>query len=300
MDLALCRDIVEYSSEGIVIINQEGSVEFLNFSAKSLFSYHEDLDFMGISLASLFSPPEFADQLKQNLDALMAQDKARPLIFGSLINRTSAEVFDVEIVIVRIGAPDVLSGIGDICQHHFAVYIRDVSVRRALQNQVTQQANLDALTSLNNRRSFFEKTKVEFRRSMRHPYPICMLWIGLDLFKSLNEKKGTQAGDQILIAFSDMLRQHMRDEDIVARMSSAEFGILLPHLTLSHAHKVGEKIRNYVEKTTVQFGNLTLKFTISVGVTLWNRTEEFDDFLQRGQLALANAVGKGRNCLSEE
>lgn len=300
MKQALARDIVEYSPEGIILIDLEGTLQYLNESAKNLFSFYEFDDWVGESVYSLFTLPEFRPQLSQNLQALKAQEVNHPIIFGSLVNSSSSEVFEVEIVATRIGASEIFAALGSENEETFALYLRDVSVRKALQNQITQQANLDALTGINNRRNFFEKTKIEFRRSLRHPYPICMLWIGLDLFKGLNEKHGTQAGDQVLIAFSDMLRQHMRDEDIVARMSSAEFAILLPHLSLSHAHKVGEKLRNYVEKTTVQFGDLTLRFTISVGVTLWNRTEEFDELLLRGQSALAHCVKKGRNCVSED
>lgn len=300
MDQALFRDVVEFSPEGVVVINWVGEIQFLNNTAKNLFAFHEKPDFQGLQIQDLFAPAEFGSQLSQNLEALKVQEVNRPFIFGSLINRTSSEVFEVEIVVTRIGATELFEGLGETNQEKFALYLRDVSVRKALQNQLTQQANLDALTGINNRRNFYEKTKVEFRRSLRHPYPICMLWIGIDLFKGLNEKFGSQAGDQVLIAFSDMLRQHMRDEDIVARMGNAEFGILLPHLSLSHAHKVGEKLRNYVEKTTVQFGDLTLKFTVSVGIVVWNRQEEFDELLVRGQNALEKCIRKGRNCLSED
>jgi len=299
MEMSLCRDLVEFSPEGIVMINSQGVIKYLNTAAKDLFSYFEG-EFKDSLISELFAPPEFAQQLSQNIQALQAQETQRPLIFGTSIQRSINEVFDVEIVLVEIGDNTILAQVDEDQDSIFTMYIRDVSVRKALQSQINQQASLDALTRINNRRSFYEKTKVEFRRSIRHPYPITMLLIGVDLFKSLNEKHGTQAGDQVLIALSDMLRQHLRDEDIVARMGNSEFAALLPHLTLSHAHKVGEKIRNYVEKTTIQNGDKYLRFTVSVGIVIWDKQEDFDQFMFRAHTALNNCIPKGRNCLSED
>lgn len=294
----LFRDVVEFSPEGVVLINVEGAINFINPAAKDLFSFF-DGEYRGVSISKLFAPDEFEAQLQQNIRALLAQESHLPFIFGSLVKKTSSESFEVEIVMTQVADDEMFSEIGDTDKKIFAMYIRDVSVRKALTDQIQQQASLDALTRIDNRRSFYEKTQVEFRRSLRHPYPISLLIIGVDLFKNLNENHGVQAGDQVLIAFSDMLRQHMRDEDVCARMGNSEFAILLPHLSLSQARKVGEKLRHYVEHTAIQYGNIDLNFTISAGIVVWNKKDNFDEFIARGISALKNSIANGRNCLSE-
>src|SRR5208283_3658175 len=106
----------------------------------------------------------------------------------------------------------------------------------ALQNlelleKVSHMAWHDDLTGLPNRRLFRDRVEQELVRSRRVGEPVCLFFVDLDRFKSVNDTKGHAAGDDLIQQVSGRLLDTVRRQDTVARVGGDEFAILLPGLS---------------------------------------------------------------------
>lgn len=121
--------------------------------------------------------------------------------------------------------------------------------------------------------------------------------IDIDFFKQINDTHGHLAGDFILEKLSDLLRDTIREMDLIGRFGGEEFMILLPDTDLECAEIVASKILENVAKGTFNYENLTLNITVSIGVAQYKDPEKIDEFVNRVDMALYNAKESGRNCV---
>ena len=166
-----------------------------------------------------------------------------------------------------------------------------------LQNELRQQATIDFLTGVPNRRYFMEIAERELKRSQRYGNPFALAVIDLDLFKSVNDTYGHSVGDKVLKRFCELCKAALRDTDTLGRIGGEEFAIILPDTNLAKAQEVMERIRNNIELavTEVEHG-VTLKFTASFGLT----TSEIENaqlltLFRFADEALYAAKNSGRN-----
>jgi len=125
-------------------------------------------------------------------------------------------------------------------------------------NTLKELANKDYLTGAYNRRAFFElvnKIKV----------PSAIIMFDLDYFKKINDTYGHDVGDEVLKFFSSLVKTHIRESDVFARIGGEEFVLVLAGSDLEAGRRVAEKIRKLVEKSQIN----GVKFTISAGVSLY-------------------------------
>ena len=102
--------------------------------------------------------------------------------------------------------------------------------------QLRRLSRTDSLTGLFNHRIFYERLKDELNRARRYDSPLSMVLIDLDNFKSVNESKGHQFGDQLLVRSAERMRADLRQTDILCRYGGDEFGIILPETSQKDAH----------------------------------------------------------------
>jgi diguanylate cyclase (GGDEF)-like protein len=97
----------------------------------------------------------------------------------------------------------------------------------ALQRQLREQAVRDPLTQLHNRRFLAETAEARIEHARRTGSPLCVVLIDIDHFKRVNDLHGHEAGDRVLVAFADLLRERLRKSDTLCRFGGEEFLLLL-------------------------------------------------------------------------
>ena len=155
----------------------------------------------------------------------------------------------------------------------------------------------DPLTRLCNRRSLTEMLESELNRCQRHQVPCALIMADLDHFKRVNDRYGHQAGDEVLIAFADLLHGLLRPYDLAARFGGEEFCLVLPETTLDQAREVAERIRRRVENFQFKGELSGLKLTVSLGVS-WQPAEGIiseTELIRLADEALYLAKNNGRN-----
>jgi diguanylate cyclase (GGDEF)-like protein len=114
---------------------------------------------------------------------------------------------------------------------------------RDLLRQLERLSREDALTGLANRRSWDETLAHEFERARRHDSGLAVLLCDLDHLKEINDRYGHAAGDRVLVAVSEVLRDRVRIGDLPARLGGDEFGVICPETTLAAAVALADDLR---------------------------------------------------------
>ena len=165
-----------------------------------------------------------------------------------------------------------------------------------------RQASMDSLTQLLNRGVLLEQLKQlcedrdEKLEDNQIPAPISLLMFDLDKFKRINDTYGHSVGDQVLQVFAQVLRDELRNNDLIARYGGEEFIAVLPGTPKVDAMQVAERIRLQSEKATViAHDGEAVNFTTSIGITEIRFDEDLDTALHRVDKRLYKAKSLGRN-----
>src|SRR5580698_2362274 len=151
----------------------------------------------------------------------------------------------------------------------------------------------DQLTGLANRRAFDDAIGQEWRRMMRHGMALSLLLIDVDFFKRFNDTYGHVAGDQCLRAVGQVLAgKARRAGELAARYGGEEFAILLPHVTLADARKLGEAVCAAMREQNIlhEKSEAAPCVTVSVGVATINGLPELAAQLSRTGTLSSSAV----------
>jgi diguanylate cyclase (GGDEF)-like protein/PAS domain S-box-containing protein len=146
----------------------------------------------------------------------------------------------------------------------------DISDRKQLEIQLQQQARLDGLTQIANRRYFDEVFFQEWQRCLRNQQPLSLLICDADDFKAYNDAYGHPMGDSCLIQIAQTLKTNIqRPNDLVARYGGEEFVVLLPDTTSEGALHIANLIRKQIHKLNIphQRSQVCDHVTLSIGVT---------------------------------
>lgn len=157
-------------------------------------------------------------------------------------------------------------------------------------------ASLDGLTGVNNRRHFMVLAEMEWSRFKRYGRPLAVLMLDIDFFKSVNDCYGHDAGDQLIKTVAGILQRHKRTSDIIGRIGGEEFALLLPEALSESAAAAGERFRRLVAECEILTGDERVPVTISVGVcAAHDKTGGIGQMLKEADIALYEAKRSGRN-----
>lgn len=156
-----------------------------------------------------------------------------------------------------------------------------------------QQATLDPLTGLSNRRAFDDTLCEELARIERTGASMALIFVDVDHFKNFNDEFGHVAGDQALQQVAAVLLAQARPYDQVARYGGEELTLILPNTGRGAGMVVAERIRLAIER----FAWPRSPITVSVGVAVANNAVTGAGLLERADRALYQAKRAGRNCV---
>jgi len=158
----------------------------------------------------------------------------------------------------------------------------------------------DSLTGLYNRWYVMEKIDSEMNRSLRHGCPVSVLMLDIDHFKRVNDAFGHAAGDGVLRAVAQVLRDSCRVYDVPGRYGGEEFCVVLPETKTGNTTVVAERIRERMESSSFNVGSNSVVVTASIGIAGIDSMEgegivSPSILIDRADRALYSAKHRGRN-----
>lgn len=169
---------------------------------------------------------------------------------------------------------------------------------KARQMKLRHLSITDGLTGLKNRKFFDEVMSAEVNRAARDNYPISLLMMDIDHFKSINDRYGHVAGDTCLQYVAGKLRHHLkRANDVAARYGGEEFVAILPNMLPEHCLALAEQFREDIERSVIVAEHHTITCTLSCGIASMvpGSKEDVTPLIQAADSALYAAKHAGRN-----
>jgi diguanylate cyclase (GGDEF)-like protein len=174
----------------------------------------------------------------------------------------------------------------------------DITDRKLLEFELARLASTDPLTALPNRRHFLDVANREVERMRRFLVPATVIMIDLDHFKDVNDTYGHATGDEVLRSACRILKQSLREIDVLARLGGEELVVMLPETNAEGALSAAEKLRGSLSNGTIFSGHNEIKITASFGVAqVRSDDQSVEDVLDRADSALYEAKHSGRNCV---
>ena len=166
-----------------------------------------------------------------------------------------------------------------------------------LRDALREQSIRDVLTGLFNRRYMEEALKQQLSRVSRNLHPLGVIMLDIDHFKQVNDTYGHAMGDALLRELGQLLKSHVRAEDIACRYGGEEFIVIMPDASLAATQQRAESLRQAIRTLRVQHGGLLLEgITLSLGVAIYpQHGQTKDDVLRAADAALYAAKQAGRD-----
>ncbi len=159
-----------------------------------------------------------------------------------------------------------------------------------------KEARVDMLTNLINRRAFTELTNQSISRAKRNnPPSLFLAMLDIDHFKKVNDNYGHAVGDEVLVAVAQVLKDTVREIDIVSRLGGEEFAVVMEDNDIDGALTLCKRLREEVENLQTSVENKDISVTISIGLASWCDAYNLDTFLVKADKALYKAKNSGRN-----
>jgi diguanylate cyclase (GGDEF)-like protein len=274
------RKLFDAAPVPMILVNDEGTVLTCNEQAASLL--HADREaVVGASAAEFFADEEEWNLLFERLandgsvDALAVRLRARD-------GQTPWSLLNARTLVLDERRTGMLT-------------LTDLTEQKRIEDRWRRLAARDALTDTLSRGRFFEIARDELARATRYGRPLALAMLDLDLFKSINDRHGHRAGDEVLRAIAGLMTRGLRGQDHVGRYGGEEFAVLLPETSLDAAREVLERTRQAIAELRLDFEGKELTITVSVGVVAVQTDEPFETALARADAALYRAKAEGRN-----
>lgn len=267
--------IMAAAGDGIVTFNQQGRIESVNVAACRIFGYASG-EIVGQSVA-LLMPAAVRDGRREELHWLAA-DGVEYLTGTQSIGvqglRSCGEPFPLEL------------SINAVPLHRCKLYIgilRDITVRKEMEERLSRLAQFDTLTGLPNRALFMDRLGTALARVRRSQGTLALMFLDLDGFKAINDTFGHQGGDLLLTETAARLLAVVRDADTVARLAGDEFTIILESLgnPAADAVTVAHKLVSALQAPFLIDGR-EARVTASIGLVIHD--------MARGDIGIADLL----------
>lgn len=264
-------------TNGGVFLVKNGYISDANIIMSQLFS----LSLNELRNKSIIS---FFDLSKTLNEGVVEQiSKSDGQLFDRLATCQDGNTFFVEFSIATL---DDGSQVGEM---------RDISIRKTMEDELRLLVFRDALTGAFNRRFFFERAEVELARFGRSKNNLCFAIFDIDFFKKINDTYGHGVGDSVLKKFSHFCLDGLRETDTFARYGGEEFVLIMPDTDSSQAMIVLERLCDGWKTEHFSHQGESFNSTVSVGVVQVNDVKPIEHWLDLADQALYRAKLQGRD-----
>jgi diguanylate cyclase (GGDEF)-like protein/PAS domain S-box-containing protein len=277
--------LIANASDVIMIVGTDGVVRFASPASERTLG----LTPAGITGKSL--PDLWAGEDAQKLRAFLADVAA---------TSSSATIGPVELRVERGATRSVVETVGsnlsgDPAVQGLALNFRDISERKALEEQLRQLAFHDPLTLLANRNLFRDRVQHALALAQRGSDCLAVMFLDLDNFKNINDSLGHDAGDRLLQAVAHRVLQTTRSTDTVARLGGDEFAVLMEGVERSS--EVGRVADALIAALNVPFqlDGREVHVGASVGVAMSAAEDGAEALLSNADIAMYHAKAAGKN-----
>ena len=266
-----------------------GVVQMVGPGVRRVLGYEPE-EIMGRTAESYYPHSSDRDAFKQ-----VIQEKGEAADFPGQMVRKDGRIIDIS-----ISSHALYDENGQFCGIE-GIY-RDVTQRKNLERALQRLATEDSLTGINNRRAFMEKAIQAFQMAQRYSHMLALLMLDLDHFKSINDRYGHTAGDEVLKRFAQTVGLALRDSDIFGRLGGEEFCVVMQYAQGEEASLVAQRIRESLQSLVFQNASGSpYSVTVSIGVSFSHPGDNhIQKLIERADKALYQAKRDGRNRVVEK
>lgn len=180
---------------------------------------------------------------------------------------------------------------------HYVSLFRDVTAHKTDEDKIRQQAYHDHLTGLPNRSLFMDRLKLAIAQARRNDRALALMFVDLDHFKEINDRRGHAAGDAVLCEAGRRMSETLRDSDTVARLGGDEFVVILSETAEpGDAAKVAEKM---LQRLSMPYGLAdaeSMRVGASIGIALFPKDgDNTETLIRAADAAMYTVKTEGRN-----
>ena len=276
--------LIANASDVIMVTSADGSLLFASPASERTLGLRPD-ELTGKNLFDLWSG-EDGDRLSAFL--------------GEVSGSSGEAIGPVEMRIERGHDCYVLEIVGsnltnDPAVRGFALNFRDITERKALEEQLRQLAFHDSLTLLANRSLFRDRVQHALTLLPRGRNQVAVMFLDLDNFKNVNDTLGHDAGDRLLQAVAQRLVQLTRSSDTVARLGGDEFAILLEGITeTAEVERLAASLIDGLDQPFM-LNATEVHVSASIGVAFSSQESGADSLLSKADIAMYHAKAAGKN-----
>lgn len=283
------ESILSAAGDGVIGIDSEGFITFVNPAALSILKYMRD-DLINRSIMSVWSPD---DQSAATYETYETSPFYQALKDSRTISINEMYFYQSDRTPVPVSilcSPLASNEVGSV------IVFQDISERKLLEGKLVAQAKTDALTGLANRIMFVQTLRQALARAKRLNKSLGVLFLDLDQFKHINDTLGHDAGDILLTNVAARIMHAVRKNDTVARLGGDEFTILLEDIRHDEdSARVAEKILISL-KDPFSLGSSEIVISASIGISLYPSCgETAADLMQAADVAMYRVKAFGRN-----
>jgi diguanylate cyclase (GGDEF)-like protein len=293
----LCR-FFEISKDGYAIFDSNDMLIYSNYVYRDIFCLEEHANGKEISFADMIKNAYIH---KRGIH-ISTEDIDDWLRYVATVRRSREfRTFEVDLVDGRwmLFSEQVLDS-GELL-----VQCTDFTRQKVLETELKSSVSdlhklalTDELTQIANRRCFVDSVESELSRCKRNDGFVTMLLLDLDHFKEVNDTFGHPAGDLVLKHVAKVLKNALRQYDILGRIGGEEFAVFLGATDTATAKKIASRILLDLEKSMVKYGKQDIRITTSIGMASRGCKVSFEQLYTEADEALYHAKEQGRNRLA--